>query len=231
MRARHQRRSARAAGLAAAWLVLSACGQVHPGAAAVVGDTRISMDEVDALSAAYCRATVAIADSEGEPVTPTEGIGSRRTVLGALLQREIARQAADSLGVEAEPSTYVADERSFQPLLDAVGDAYADDVARLVRVTGEASALQVAIGAHQLGGDVSNVDLQQAQQSGQEYITEFGAGVNIEIDPRFGLAADGQVLAETGSLSVPVSGEAVAVDSPADTAIRIGDLPAALVCR
>lgn len=234
MRGRHQRRPARAAGLAAAGLVLSACGQVHPGAAAVIGGTRIPMDEVDTLSAAYCRATVAIAESQGQPVNPAEGIDSRRTVLGLLLQLEIARQAAESLGVTAEPSTYVADDQSFQPLLDAVGEEYADDVTRLVRATGETGALQAAIGAHQLGEDVADVDPQQAQQqqqSGQEYIAEFGADVDIEIDPRFGLAPDGQVLAQTGSLSVPVSEEAVTPTEPADVALRLGELPAALVCR
>lgn len=229
------RGSARAAALAAATLLLAACGQVHPGAAAVVGDTRIPMDEVDALSAAYCQATIAIGDSQGQPAPAAEGIVSKRTVLGALLQLEIARQAADSLGVVAEPSTYIADESSFQPLLDAVGDQYADDVARLVRINGETNAIQVAIGAQQQGVDVSELDTQeatqQAQQSGQEYIATFGADVDIEIDPRFGLAPDGQVLAETGSLSVPVSGDAVTPTEPADIANRLGDLPPNLVCR
>lgn len=231
MRGRHQRRPARLAGLAAAGLVLSACGQVHPGAAAVVGGTRIPMDEVDTLSVAFCRATVANSISQSQPVVPAEGIDSRRTVVGLLLQLEIARQAAESLGVTAEPSTYVADEQSFQPLLDAVGEEYADDVARLFRVTGETGALQVAIGAHQLGEDVADVDPQQAQQGGEEYMAEFGADVDIEIDPRFALAPDGQVLAETGSLSVPVSEEAVTPSGPADFALRLGELPAALVCR
>lgn len=225
------RRCARMVGLAAAMLALGACGQVHPGAAAVVGGTRIPMDEVDTLSAAYCRATVAIANSQGQPADPAEGIASRRTVLGALLQLEIARQAAGSLGVEAEPSTYVADPRSFQPLLDSVGEQYADEVSQLVGVTGETTALQVAIGAHQLDQDMAEVDQQEAQQTGQEYVAEYGADVDVEIDPRFGLAPDGQVLAETGSLSVPVSEEAVTPQEPADVATRIGDLPVSLVCR
>lgn len=231
MRGLRVRRCARAASLGAVLTVLTACGQVHPGAAAVVGGTPISVDDVDALGAAYCRASVAIADSQGRPAEPLEGVESRRTVLGALLQLEIARQAAGSLGVEAEPSTYVADEQSFQPLLDSVGDEYADDVSRLVRITGETTALQVAIGAHQLGKDVSEVDEQQAQQSGQEYVASFGADIDIDIDPRFALAPDGQVLAETGSLSVPVSDDAVTPEAPADIAIRLGDLPSALVCR
>jgi len=220
---------ARAAGVGALLLALSGCGSVHPGAAAVVGDTRVSFDEVDTLSVAYCQATLAISEVQGSPVTPTQGIESRRSVVGLILQRELARQAADSLGIEVAPAAYVADAQSYEPLVAAVGDEYADEISELVELTGEATALREAIGAQQLEQDVSELltrqQVEEAQQAGQDYITEFASGVEIDLDPRLALAPDGDVLAETGSLSAPVSGDAVSSVESVDA------LPAAQVCR
>lgn len=216
---------------AAGVLLLTACGQVHPGAAAVVGDTRISMDQLDSLSRAYCRATVAIGEVQGQPVEPRQGVESRRAVLGAMLQLELSRGAAESLGVEVPPSSYTVDEQQYRDLLDAVDDEYDDEVVELVRINAETSALLVAIGAHELGQDVTQVEQEQAAQQGQQVMAEFAADVDIDVDPRLGLASDGQVLAETGSLSVPVSDEATPAQDAAAATSRLDALPDSQVCR
>jgi len=216
----------------AAALLVTACGQGHPGAAAVIDGKRISFDELDALSAAYCRANIAIGEARGQPAAPAEGVESRRTVLGAMLQLEIARRAADSLGVAVEPSSYAVDEGVFTELLDAVGEEHADEVSELVAMNAESNALLVAIGAHELGQDVSQVDQQEAGPAGQEFVREFGDDLQIEIDPRLGLSSDGSVLAETGSLSVPVSEEAKPATPESGAATdRVASLPDSLVCR
>jgi len=215
----------------AAALLLTACGQVHPGAAAVVDGTRISLDEVDSLSEAYCRANLAIAEAQGQPVTPERGVESRRRVLGGMLQLEIARRAADSLGVEVEASSYAVDEAEFAELLDAVGDEHADDVVTLVRMNAETNALLLAIGAHELGQDASEVDPEQAGPAGQELVSEFGRDLEIDIDPRLGLSPDGAVLPETGSLSVAVSEEAKTPLDPEGATSGLDTLPESQVCR
>lgn len=231
MTARRPPRHGRAAVLGVVLVALTACGSVHPGAAAVIEDTRISFDEVDPLSEAYCQATIAIANSQGSPPEPRPGIDARRTVVTTLLQLEIARRAADSLGVTVEPSAYTANEQQYEPLLEAVGEEYADEVSQLIRANAEAVALQTAIGAHRLGQDVSAVDQEQALQAGQEYIAEYGSGLDIEIDPRLGLSSSGEVLAETGSLSVPVSSSAARSQDPAAAADQLAAQPDAQVCR
>ena len=224
----------RGAVAAAAGLLLTACGQVHPGAAAVVGDTRISLDQVDSLSEAYCRATIAIAASQEQPVEPRQGVESRRTVLSALLQLEIARATADSLGVEVPPSSYAVAEQEYQGLLDVVDDEYDDEVTELLSVNAETRALVVAIGAHELGQDVAEIDqqqLEQVAQQGQQVVSEFAADVDIDVDPRLGLGSDGQILTQTGSLSVPVSDEAVPPQDAAAATSRLDELPDSQVCR
>ena len=223
----------RPAALAVA-VLLTACGQVHPGAAAVIDGTRIPLDEVDSLSAAYCRANIAIAEAQGQPTTPEGGVESRRRVLGAILQLEIARRAADSLGVEVEPSSYAVDEGAFAELLTAVGEEHEDEVTELVRMNAESNALLVAIGAHELGQDVAQLDEQQraeAGQAGQDFIREFGRDLDIDIDPRLGVSPEGAISAETGSLSVAVSDEATTPQSPEEATSRLDALPELQVCR
>jgi len=223
----------------AAALLLTACGQVHPGAAATVGDSRISFDEVDTLSVAYCKATLADAEARGEPVPAAEGMDSRRTVLQALLVLELSRQAADKLGVEVEPAAYAADEQSIQSLVDAVGEEYADEIDRLIEVFGEAGALQAEIGADQLDQEVSEADVAAQQEAGRRYVGDYAADVEIDIDPRLGLSSDVDALfatgtlpvaSSTGSLSVPVSDEAVLPDDDAAAADAIAELPSTQVC-
>ncbi len=224
------RRPRRLLAAAGAALVLAGCGSVHPGAAAVVGDTRISFDRLDTLSAAYCQATIAIADSQGKPVNPLEGVSSRRAVLGALLQLQLARQAAAALGIKVAPGTYTSDQRTTQPLLDAVGPAYAGAIREIIAVNDETSGLLTAIGAHQLGQDPAAADPNKAISAGQRYIREFGTSIDIDIDPRLGLSPGGQVIADSGSLSVPVSSEAVTGKDPTAVSARVASLPPSQVC-
>jgi len=224
----------------AAALLLTACGQVHPGAAATVGESRISFDEVDTLSVAYCKATIADAEARGEPAPAAEGMDSRRTVLQALLVLELSRQAADSLGVEVDPAAYAADERGIQSLLDAIGEEYADEIDRLIEVFGEAGALQAGIGADQLNQEVSEADAEAQQEAGRGYVGDYATDVEIDIDPRLGLSADVGALFDTGtlpvttatgSLSVPVSDEAVLPEGPGGAAAKmIAELPSTQVC-
>ena len=90
---RTPRRLAVSAGLAV--LLLSACGdgQLQPGAAAIVGDVRITTQELQEAS------ELALADPQAQEQLGAEPAQFQRQLLGRLVQREVLQAAAESEGL------------------------------------------------------------------------------------------------------------------------------------
>ena len=225
---RHIRRKRLASGVvaAAATLVLSACGDgVGPGVAAQVDGEVITTDEVDDLATVICE----IDKGAGQPGKPMAA--QRATALTVLLGIEVGREVGD---LEAVPQQQVtqsvraaSEARQFvpedlQPLFDevvrestrsaiAVEAAAADAVSRSGEQP-EPTAVQ-----------------EEAARLQQEYLQEHP----VELDPRFGVYQNGQVVSGDGSVSIPVSERAQGLVPPStdDMAAQPpADLPAAQVC-
>lgn len=181
---------------AAAMLALSACGSVHPGAAVVVGNDSVSADKVDDLAENLCEAIGA----SGQ--TGVGGKDARQQAANLMLTLTAARQAADELGVEVEPSQYAVTGDDTDALEAQFPDADTDELAKIIAISKETGALVTAIGEDQAGTDASAKD---AQAAGQQYLQEFLADADVSIDPRYGLDDTGQPKEDADSLSVRVT--------------------------
>ena len=126
-RPRRRRRIATAALSATAALLLSACGDSQPGTAAVVGDQRVTTDDLqslvdESLSAPGVRAALSKSDYKGD-------IGAyRRSVLSAEVERLLAEDGARRLGITIDENAI--DSRYKSSENQAGGpDAFASEVA------------------------------------------------------------------------------------------------------
>ena len=126
-RPRRRRRIATAALSATAALLLSACGDSQPGTAAVVGDQRVTTDDLqslvdESLSAPGVRAGLPNSDYKGD-------VGAyRRSVLNAEVERLLAEDGARRLGIAIDEN---AVDSRYKSIEDQSGgpDAFASQLA------------------------------------------------------------------------------------------------------
>lgn len=188
-------RRIRAGLAAAAVLVVGACGSMHPGTAVVVGDETASTTEVDDLAQGLCEAVAA--SGQGD----VTGADARQQAATTMLNLMAARQAADELGVEVEPSAIELTGEERGNLEAQFPEADLEQITELVEIGKETGAIVAAIGAEEAGSDASE---QETQAAGQQYLQEYITGADVDVDPRYGLDGAGQPV-DTDSLSVQVS--------------------------
>lgn len=194
--------------LGATALLISGCGPVHPGAAAVVDGQRVSMQQVDETASAYCAYVLASAQSQGD----IDNAQIRQRSVMLLVQGEVADAIADEEGLEVKVPALGAAERAQ---VDAAFGRDADDVVTLIQRDQRTSQIAIALGreAGATGGD------EGLFAAGAQVLDQALGDADVSIDPRFGLSSDNQPLSEigvSGSLSVP-SGDldaATAEDRP-----------------
>lgn len=191
-------------------VALAGCGtdlapDVHPGAAAVVGDTTITLDEVDDVAEDLC--SVARPFNEGRGQAVALGV-YRGIAVRSLADYELARQYAEAEGLEPGPA--------FRRSLDLV--------AQQLREDGAPSYATEVIVAHQERVRYPGAILAAAadpQQAADDFRT-WSSGVDVDVDPRFG-----SVDLETGAYTPPTGLSARITEVDADSA---GDLPAEQRC-
>jgi hypothetical protein len=131
---RRRRRIAAAAALSAtAALLLSACGDSRPGTAAVVGDQRITDDNLQtlvdqSLSAPGVRAALPNSDYKGD-------LGAyRRAVLNVEVERLLAENGARKLGIPIDENAVDARYKFFEDQSGGAG-AFASELASRLAVS------------------------------------------------------------------------------------------------
>ena len=183
---------------AAVALLLAGCGSVHPGAAAVVGDTTISMGQADDIAAVYCKLALVTAP-EGTPISNAD---VRRQAVTDLVVGVVAREMADEANVKPNPSTYEVTPAQREEVAQSVADDDLDPVIDAINASQHTFAIAELLGAQQI--DDPDADAEQLRQEGLQLIQAEVARRDVRFDPRFGIARDGTQKAATGSLSVPV---------------------------
>lgn len=190
------------AGLAAAAvLVVSGCGAMHPGAAVVVDGESVSIEKVDNIADNICAALTA----SGQ--TGMAGADARQQAASMMLTLLASRQAADELGVEVEPSEYALTGEDTEMLAARFPDADAAQIETLLKIGKETTALVTAIGERRTGGTD-----QEAIQAGQKYLQDYIASADVDVDPRYGLDDTNQPT-DIQTLSVRVSDPASSAPS------------------
>lgn len=158
----------------------------HPGAAAVVGGTEISVNQVDKTSRAVSAAL-------GNNYTSKFALSDLVTnVLAAQIQQEKSIPVSAAETAAAAKSAVGGDEATYQKFqTDSVSKDFLNAVATSVMVT-------VKLG----GGTVQNLQDQAVLQKGTLAMRDASKSIDVTVAPRFGQWTDGQINSTiSGSLS------------------------------
>lgn len=211
--------------LSAAVLALSGCG-VHPGAAAVVGDTTITDDQVDGAAVALCSA-----NSVGEDSPALASRGARQAALNFLIDSELSRQFAEVEGVEPDQEQVSATLTQNAAGIEALPEDEREDFRDLLVGFRESELILTEVGLRSLQEQgVEPSAPEEAASEGVRLRAEWAAAVDVDVDPRFGDYAEGGLTAASGSLSVPVSESATTGAEPNPGEAWVAGLPASQKC-
>jgi hypothetical protein len=191
---------ARAVVLGLAGLSLAACGNIHPGDAAVVDGRSISMKSFDDTAKIYCDLSLRSAAAQG--VKEISNADVRRQAIVEMVTVRVARQVAAPLGAIPKPQVYelTSDQRAqISKAFPKNGDA----VATAIQNSQEASAIAVALGEQETGLKRSADNSADLAQVGQKQIRKAFPAHHVRFAPLFGLSGTLKKVATTGSLSVP----------------------------
>jgi SurA-like N-terminal domain len=191
-------------------LSFTGCGSMHPGAAAVVGDSTIQESTLDHFTDAVCVSNSVAASQGGQAAGQTATRDLRATILNVLIQSELATQAAAKLGVSVSDGDVQRQLSSGTGLPEHLPPAVEERLTGLISDLVRASLLTNEIGKEQLSGDsTAPVSGKKAAQAGQDYLARFADQIGVDVDPRFGTYSALGVTAGSGSLSVAQSDAAV----------------------
>jgi hypothetical protein len=219
------RRAAAAAVTVLAVSALSGCGDLAPDVAAKVEGDEIPVEQVDDFALLLCN----LGGLPGGDAATTKT--ARQQALTLLVGNELAFDLIDEDAVDpAALRQAVAQNAPAREGLPedqvATFDAFVEEFTRaqigLVEL-GRQSLQESGEAPEELTEDV-------AFQEGQRLRQEYAEGADIEVAQRFGTVENGVVVADPGSLSVPVSDVAVQ-SSQAEPPETLGDLvPASQKC-
>lgn len=181
-------RRLRALGVAVATVLLAGgcAAGTHPGAAAVVGGTEISVGDVDRTSRAV---TTALGQDFNASLTLGELVNN---ALVAQVGQEKSIPVSDAEIAEAA-KLVVRDEASYQKFQEnTVSRDFLNQVAA-------AAVTTIKLGG---GTGVNDPQAQQKQQDGIAAVKDASKDIKVSIAPRFGLWTDGAINGKiSGSLS------------------------------
>lgn len=216
---------------AAAAFVLSGCG-VHPGAAAVVGDTVITDKQVDAVAEGLCSANVRGAAANGQPAQDLASRGARQGALQVLLDSELSRQLGEQQGVEPDQEQVSAalarNEQGLRMLPEDQRPAFRDALKKYAE--GQLMLIEAGRKSLEQKGQSSPTD-DAALAEGNRLRAAYAKRIDIEVDPRYGTYSDGNLHPDSGSLSLAVSPRAFDGQSSDPSAAWVSALPASQKCH
>ncbi|HET8718876.1 MAG TPA: hypothetical protein VFM50_14115 [Nocardioidaceae bacterium] len=228
---RRASRTRRLAGLAAAAaLLLSGCGGLHPGAAAVVGSTTIGHESVDDLAAALCTANVKGAQASGAPQDFATR-GTRQGALQILLDARLSHLFGEARGVEPDSALVSQALAQNEPLIQALPAEQRDAYREALREYASGQVMLIEIGRQSLREQgKTGVTDDEALAEGQRLRQKFVQDLDIEVDPRYGDYTNGTLKPGGSSLSVAESKSARAGDTAQPGPAFVAALPASQRC-
>jgi hypothetical protein len=208
---------------------LSGCG-AHPGAAAVVGDERITEARVDDVAAALCSA-----QGGAQQTTSPQELASRAARQGALdilVSGALSHQFGASQGVEPDEEQVAAAISSNQATIDALPAKSRATFTSTLQEYAEGQLMLIDIGREQLRkSGTANAPQEQAIAAGTKLRDQWAEKhADVTVDPRYGTYANGALQGGSGSLSVPASSRAVDGAKPNPSPSWVSALPASQKC-
>lgn len=188
------------AALAGAAVLMTACGSIHPGSAAVVDNETISMKTADEASAAYCKLALNAAAQQG--VKDVSAADTRRQAITDLITFKIAKKIAKDRDLKVDPAGYAITEEQTGQIAKAFPNGDLKEIAAAIERSQETYAIAIALGEATTGEKVSAANQAAVEKAGAAVITKAYKSSDISIDPRFGLNHLMKQIGQTGSLSV-----------------------------
>ncbi len=218
----------RGAALAVAGLVLAGCTG-HPGSAAVVGDESIDDTRVDEVATALCAAQGTGGQGQGQDLATR---AARQGALDVLISSAVTRAYAESEGVQADQEQVSALLASSDQGLQGLSEQDRTAFRETLREVAEARLALTEIGRAELASQgVPEPTEEQALSTGTQLQSAWAdKNVDIEVDPRYGVYAQGALRAATGSLSVAQSDSAVDGEKATPSTSWVSSLPASQKC-
>jgi hypothetical protein len=217
---------------AATALALTGCSSMtpdtSPGVAADVDGHPVTTREVDDLAQALCAVNAAQPSSGAGEIS---GRQARGAALSRLIQVQLAQQLGEEEGLRPDESRVAQQLKGVEDQLADVPDdqlaTFMDSYAELVR----GADVLTQLGRRSLEDQGrTDVDDSAALNEGGTLLTEYATGADVEVDPRFGSFDDGTLVPGDGSLSVPVSQNAVDGASESPSPEFLSGLPATQKC-
>ena len=202
----------RAVVLAVAGLALAACSNVHPGAAAVVDGTTISMKTLDDAAEVYCIDQLLNAQQQG--ITAVSNADVRRQAVLGLVSLQVARDLARQDDLTIAAGSYRVPDGDRAAIAKAFKGVDVDTAVEVIEHSRETSAIAVALGAKASGQVPSEQNQAALAEAGQQQIAAAFADRDVHFAPRFALSPSGSARSDgTGSISVaPIDFEAPAAE-------------------
>ena len=217
--------------VAAGVLVLTGCGEVHPGTAASVGADTIGHDEVDALASTLCAVGSAGAAAQGQPAPETATKVNREAALGLLLENSLSSQFGEQEGVEPDPGEVSQALAASEANVGLLPEGEQEDLRAAIQDFEEGRSILISVGRESLEeSGRSEVSDEQALAEGQRLRAQFVRRLDIDVDPRYGSYERGALQPGSQSLSVPASEEAVAGARAEPGPSFVSALPASQKC-
>lgn len=184
---------------AATLLLVTGCSGLAPGTASSVGDERISLAQVEEVTAAQCElAEQGVAAGQAQV---TSLATQKQQILRVLIDLRLNQQfaASQDASAPAEVTQYVVTQSTQG--IEELPDGIAGVIGPVVEEIAESQADLAQVAAAAAGEELSTDNLDQLIQAGLAQREEWQTGVEVVTDPRFGPDADGLPGAGDGSVS------------------------------
>ncbi len=172
-----------------ALLLLSGCGELTPGTAAVVNGTKITRHQVDALSDAQCvlRGTLAKAGS----ASPTSTARIRQESLGLLMDAELSQQFGKKQKIEANSVLAAGYFGQIEPVFKPLPRKAREAFTSVFKEWSKGRAILVQVGSKTTGSKPTLQNLDQLLNAGLLARDAFLKKSSIETDPRYAPGKNG----------------------------------------
>ncbi len=220
------------AALACVGLLAAAGCELRPGVAAEVGDTRISVERVDAVASAICAANLSAAEAQGAPAQEIPTAGPRIGALQVLISSEVSRQLGEALDIEAAPGELSAALAQNDAGIAALPADRREVFRETLRDFTEGQLILIGVGRAALGavGQTDVTDDEALAEGTRIQAAYLAEEIDVRVDPRFGEIVDGQLVPGDTDLSVAQSQRAVDADAAQPDPSYVSSLPVSLLC-
>ena len=172
-------------------LLLSGCGNVPPGTAAVVDGTKISRSDVTELAKAQCAAITEAAKSgqEQSQATPRKQVVQQALTL--LMDIELSLQYGETEDVAPRPEQVAATYAQIDPLIKTLPDKYQDFMQSVFQRWAQGRDILTQVGEKKTGQQPDANNAEALLEAGYQEREPWVQKVDIETDPRYGPAGIG----------------------------------------